>query len=336
MAASAALGLGLLSVTGQAVAAAPVPADDGGKIIERVQIDAQTVDITIDTPLIDSEDPKVRIIVPVGWSARAKRTWPVLTVLTGGPSDYLDWVNKTDLEVTSKAGRAIVVMPSGGRGQGYTNWYNKGKFGNPKWETFHTKELSQLIERNFRGGTSRAVMGISSGGQGGVTYAARNPGFYKYVASYSGIVHTTKPGIPAMMMLTDFGDAESTLKDPFDKWGNPLTDRMNWMDHDPYVLADRLRGTGLYLSAGNGDQGPLDKGLLEQIGSAGTDGAQTYILGSISERLVGMTNQDLVAKLKALGIPVTASLYGPGFHQWGYWDREYKKAWPLIMKAIGA
>ncbi|GAB3675003.1 alpha/beta hydrolase family protein [Actinocorallia lasiicapitis] len=329
-------GLGLVSVPSQAVADGFVAADHGSKIVEEKQVDARTVDLTVDTPLIQTSDPKIRLYLPDGWSKTTTKTWPVVYVYSGGPGTYIDWVTYTDLPATAKNSKAIVALVDGGKSQGFTDWYNGGKGGAPKWETFHTADVLQLIERNFHASTSRAVMGLSSGGQGAITYAARHPGLFKYAASYSGILHITKPGIPAMMLLTDYGAGEPTVPDPMAKWGNPLTDRMNWIDHDPYVKADGLRGTGLYISAGNGDQGPLDKGLVEQIGTSGFEGAQVYVLGSIGERLVGVTNEDFVAKLKLMGIPVTANLYGAGFHQWKYWDREYKKAWPLITSAIGA
>ena len=48
-------------------------------------------------------------------------------------------------------------MPEGANGS-YTDWYNYGKGGVPKWETFHTKEVIQLMERNYHAGTARAVM----------------------------------------------------------------------------------------------------------------------------------------------------------------------------------
>jgi S-formylglutathione hydrolase FrmB len=49
-----------------------------------------------------------------------------------------------------------------------------------------------------------------------------------------------------------------------------------------------------------------------------------------------MTSEAMVKKLRALKIPVTTDFYGNAWHQWAYWNREYKKAWPLLMKAIGA
>ncbi|WP_148086290.1 alpha/beta hydrolase [Actinocorallia herbida] len=326
---------GLLAVP--AAAAAPVPADGGAKIVATERIGPRTVDITVDTPSVTAMDPKVRILLPEGWTENADRTWPVLYVLGGGPDTYTIWTEKTDIEKTSAGADVIVVMPESGHSQGFVDWYNGGKGGSPKWETFHTQEVRQLVERNFHGGAKRAVMGISSGGSGAMMYATRNPGLYDYVAAFSSMLHPTKPGVPAIMLLSDMVVGE--VADPFDKLGDPLFDRWNWLEHDPYVNAAALRGTGIYISSGTtGLPGPLDPGpdvIYDEKGDV-IEVVKHYAAGTTGEKLVGLTAKDMAARLEAMDIPATVNLYGDGMHAWPYWDREYKAAWPLIMRALGA
>jgi S-formylglutathione hydrolase FrmB len=328
--AAAVLGAGVvLPVTSPAAAAAAtVKADDGATITAQKQVGSRMFDVTVKSPAL-GKSVQVRVIVPTGWSAAAKRTWPVVYSYHGGADGYLSWTRSTDIAAVAGHYGAMVVMPEGGVNGSYTDWYNYGKGGTPRWETFHTKEVLQLMERNYHAGTARAAMGISSGGQGAITYAARHKGLFRYAASYSGVVHLTYPGVPAVLMFNGivFGPGD----DPFRIWGVPGADDANWKAHDPYLLAANLRGTGLYLSAGTtGNPGPLDPPFV------GLDFVKARIVAGVSESVAGATTVSLAARLKQLKIPVTTHIYGDGWHQWGYWTLEMHTSWPLIMKAIGA
>jgi S-formylglutathione hydrolase FrmB len=314
-------------------AASAAPADTGAKVVGEEMVRERTLDITLQTPCIPFMQPKVRILLPRGWSRNAARTWPTLYVYGGGgEGDYRGWDVMTDI-----AKVAAPVHVEGGVSAGFTDWFNAGKGGPPMWETFHTREVIQLMERNYRAGKVRAAMGISSGGQGAITYAARHKGLFRYAASYSGILHMTKPGISTLMALADMGSSVDTS--PEIKWGHPVRNRDNWLLHDPYYLAGNLRGVGLYISSGTtGKAGPLDirfQEVLEQQGNVA--GALQYqVVGGVGEQICGVTSQSLVHRLRAMKIPVTAHLYGDGMHNWAYWNREYKLAWPKIMKALKA
>src|SRR3546814_15891875 len=88
----------------------------------------------------------------------------------------------------------IVVIPDGtfdaDGGGFYTNWVDQTTSrGVANWETFHTQELVGWIDENFRtidDRSGRAIVGLSQGGFGSLSYAARNPGPYGAVASFSG------------------------------------------------------------------------------------------------------------------------------------------------------
>ncbi|MFI0350847.1 alpha/beta hydrolase [Actinomadura sp. 9N407] len=301
-----------------------VPADGGARITEQTWLDERTFDATVDSPAL-GQSVKVRVLVPRGWSREASRTWPVVYAYHGGRDTYVSWTRSTDIEQLAAGQDVMVVMPEGGNGA-YTDWWNDGKGGTPKWETFHTREVLQLMERNYRAsgsGRERAAMGISAGASGAVTYAARHPGMFRYVAASSGILHLTQPGIPTLTLLvqglyTDEGD-------PFRVWGVPGVDVENWLAHDPYVLARNLRGTGLYISTGTtGKPGEYDRPK---------EGEEEAV--QVQEILCGVTTGSFLARLKALRIPVTSNVYADGWHNWEAWQPEMHRYWPAMTRAIG-
>ncbi|MGI8334953.1 alpha/beta hydrolase [Actinomadura scrupuli] len=321
-------GAGLLAGPVPAASAAPVrvPASDGAEIVAEQWIDASTVDVTIGTPSLEKPE-KMRLLLPRSWSRDAARTWPVVYAYQGGNDDYLSWIKGSQLATLARGWDVIVALPEGGKDGGYTDWFNYGKGGTPKWETFHTSEVIQLVERNYHGGTRRAALGVSSGGQGAIGYAGRHPGMYRYAVSLSGLLHLTKPRIPSVLMLQGF----VFDFDPYRVWGIPGWDDRNWKAHDPYELAPKLRGTGLYISAGTtGLPGPYDPN------PDGGDPVQEALAGGTGELLAGQTTADFVARIKQLGIPATVHLYEKGWHNWRYWRPELDQAWPLMMASLGA
>jgi S-formylglutathione hydrolase FrmB len=307
--------------SGAGTIAAAVPADDGARITAARWLDARTFDATVSSPALN-EEAKVRVLVPNGWSRDTTRRWPVVYAYHGGRDTYVSWTRSTDIEEVSARYGVMVVMPESDDGA-FTDWWNYGEGGPPKWETFHTAEVLQLMERNYRAGRDRAAMGISSGAYGAMTYAARHPGMFRYVASSSGVLHLTRPGIPEATLLvqalfTDSGD-------PFRVWGVPGLDEANWRAHDPYVLAGSLRGTGLYVSTGTtGLPGPADHPAPGEEKSV-----------QIQEVLCGMTTRDFLRRLRELNIPVTAHVYADGWHNWEMWEPEMHRFWPLMMARLG-
>lgn len=294
-------------------------ADDGAAITVVKRVGTRAFDFTVRSPALGSSQ-RVRVLVPKAWHTGSKRTWPVVYAFHGGRDSYTSWTRSSDIAKLAAGYATMVVMPEGANGS-YTDWYNHGKGGTPKWETFHTLEVRQLVERNFHAGDSRAAIGLSSGAQGAITYAARHPGMFKYAASYSGVLSMLQLGIPTLLIYTNSGNGA----DPYAIWGDPIVDRANWEAHDPATLLPKLRGVGLYVSSGNGQAGPLDD-----------PNKAVWDIGYLSETQVYRTSQDFVAKAKELGIPVTADFYGNGSHSWPYWKRESRADWPAIMSAIGA
>ncbi|MBE1532577.1 alpha/beta hydrolase [Actinomadura algeriensis] len=298
------------------------PADTGARITDQTWLDDRTFDVTIDAPGLP-EQVKTRVIVPAGWTPDADRAWPVVYAYHGGRDNYVSWTRSTDIERYAASHDVMVVMPEAANGA-YTDWYNDGEGGPPMWETFHTTEVVQLMERNFHAGTTRAAMGISSGASGAMAYAARHPGIFEYVAASSGVMHMTMPGIPTMLVLTQALYTET--EDATDVWGVPGIDAENWLAHDPWVLARNLRGVGLFVSSGTtGLPGPHDRPAPGEEESV-----------QVHEVTCGRTTESFLRRLDALDIPVTSHVYEDGWHNWEAWRPEMDRYWEPMMAAIGA
>ncbi|MBB4933695.1 S-formylglutathione hydrolase FrmB [Lipingzhangella halophila] len=285
-------------------------------------LDERTVDVTIDSPAMGTGQP-VRLIVPPGWDTEtdAARTWPVLYLLHGGRDDYTSWTRETDVAELSARNQVIIAMPEGGRAGNYSDWYNYGRGGAPRWETFHLEEVWQVLRDRYGAGERRAVAGISSGGYGAVIYAARNPGMFTAAASYSGLL---TPRTELSWTLLKAVMRNEGL-DPYAMWGFPGLHEDVWRAHDPVAQAEGLRGTDLYLSSGTtGRPGDLD-------------GDQGYgnSLG-LGEAMCGSSLQTMRRVLDLHDIPATVHLYRRGTHSWPYWQRELHTSWPMLMDSLGA
>ncbi|WP_328594367.1 alpha/beta hydrolase [Actinomadura macrotermitis] len=263
----------------------------------------------------------VRVLLPKGWKYNSKQSWPVVYAYHGGNDNYLSWTRSTDIQSLARKWGVIVVTPEGANGS-YTNWYNYGKGGKPKWEDFHLQEVRQIMERNWHAGGSRAAMGISSGAQGACTYAGRAPGMFRYAACFSGVLSMSSPGIPSLLMYTN----TKAGQDPYSIWGIPWINKANWDAHDPIKLLPKMRSTRLYVSAGTtGEPGPYDK-----------PGTAPWDIGYLSERAIGPTVQAFADEARRQRVPITSHIYGPGRHSWPYWKREMHTAWPQMMSTLGA
>jgi len=299
-------------------AAAAAHADDGAHVTSVAHLDRRLVELTIDSPALGRAG-HARVLLPSGYRAAPHRRWPVLYLLHGccdTTPGWRKWTQETDVEAFTAHRDVMIVMPEADRAGFYSDWWNHGRYGPPGWETFHLTELRQILERGWRAGDRRAIAGLSMGGFGALSYAARHRGLFRAAASFSGLADSRAwaPGIEAL--LTAYGD------DPQALWGDPVLQKGIWTAHDPYDLLPRLRGLPLYVASGDGRPGPLDP-------------PGTTPDANVGEAGIGLLNQRFVAKAHRLHIPVHAELYGPGTHSWPYWQRDLHHAWPMLARALG-
>jgi S-formylglutathione hydrolase FrmB len=282
-------------------------ADDGAHVVAERWLDARTLDLTVDSPAMATTE-QVRLLVPPDWNSRPAARWPVLYLLHGCCDSYLSWTRSTDVEALTSGTDVLVVMPEAGATGWYSDWWNGGAGGPPRWETFHLTELRQILERGYHAGTRRAVAGLSMGGFGAMYYAAHSH-LFRAAASFSGVLHPL------------YDPAALAWLYPPALWGDPVAQRDVWAAHDPTGIAGRLRGVSLFVASGDGRPGVLDPP------DSGIDSIELQ---------VGAMSHEFVTRLAQLGIPFTADFYGAGHHAWAYWQRELHAAFPRLMHAIGA
>jgi len=307
----------LLGCAGQS--ATPAPGTPGPPVVtDEHVVGPRQRDLTISSPAM-GQAVKVRLLTPDGWDQRRPgQHWPVLYLLHGCCDDYTSWIRETDVEDLPALRRVLVVMPDGGRAGFYSDWWNNGRAGPPRWERFHLRELRSLLEERYGAGPQRAIAGPSMGGFGALSYAARNPGMFRAAASYSGIVDTRFQPNGARIVR---GVIQREGGDPDALWGDPQQQEQIWREHNPYDLAERLRPIPVFVSAGDGRPGPLDPpGMTDEYGEG---------------VLVGQSRA-LVARLRQAGVRVQADLYGPGLHRWPYWQRELHRSLPLLRSSLTA
>jgi S-formylglutathione hydrolase FrmB len=117
--------------------------------------------------------------------------YPVLYLYHGGGQSASSWTQDGAAEEITADLPAIVVMPDAGSTEWYADWWNNGHRGRPMWETFHINRLLPWVDEHYRTipeRGARASAGLSMGGFGAVSYAARHPDLFGAVGSFSGDV----------------------------------------------------------------------------------------------------------------------------------------------------
>ncbi|MEU0672173.1 alpha/beta hydrolase family protein [Streptomyces sp. NPDC006172] len=281
----------------------------GGAARAAARLGPRTFDVSVPSVALGRSAP-VRLILPSGFESRPTRTYPVLYLLHGAHDDYTSWTRETDIEAFTEGRDLIVAMPDAGP-TGIPSHWRAG----PDYETFQLTEVPALLARSYRASGVRAVAGVSTGGYGAMAHAARHPGTFAAAASYSGILDTTAPGVPA---LVDAIVAREDLLPP-SLWGNPVLSPLTWRDFNPRARAEGLRGTALYVSGGSGVPG---------------GGAGDWLPG-VLESLLWPSAHLFTDALALLRIPVTTHFYRGGGHDWAYWRGEFTASWPMLARALG-
>jgi S-formylglutathione hydrolase FrmB len=273
-------------------------------VVRRERLDARLEEWTLRTAAV-SGPTHVRVLLPTGYRAAPRRRYPVLYLLHGADADYRAWTRYGDAEAISARAPMIVVMPDGGAQGWYTDWYVGETTVQPRWETYHVGELVPWVDATYRTiaeRRGRAVAGLSMGGYGALSYAARHPGTFAAAASFSGAL--------------EIGSE--------DAWGPRSTNEARWRAHLPISIAGRLRSLALIeLRTGNGRPGPLDRrGTPRDCG------------GCELERFLHRANVRLHERLRALGIRHAWDDYGPGTHDWPYWRRDLRETLPDLVRVL--
>jgi S-formylglutathione hydrolase FrmB len=292
--------------------------------------------LTLSSPALGGAT-HVYVLLPKQHTTASRRRFHVLYLLHGASDDYRSWVQNGAQQLIERATRKthepfITVMPDAGYFGFYTDWYgtdvDQSEGVAPAWSTYDIHELIPLIDSRYRtvarrGG--RAVAGFSMGGFGATSLAARDPGLFSVVGTFSGIVDTDLDS-PTFNLLVD-GLSPTFTGTPPDLcvFGDPLTHQIGWEASDPAYLAPDLKRTGLYVTTGNGVPGPLDS-------TAPADLPYTTERAAI-EALISVTNQGFLKSLNAAQVTHTTDLYGAGTHTWAYWQRDLSRFVPFLARS---
>ena len=323
----------VLALAGAAgrVGAAPPPLElvDGyGIHIDAVeQIDARQLNVHVSTAALQHA-VDVRILLPSDYTPTdTGRAYPVLYLFHGTSGRASDWVNFGNAEQTTAGLPLIVVMPDAGfdgdGGGWFANWYNGGAGGPPMWETFHIDQLVPWVDANLNtiaDRSGRAIAGLSQGGFGALSYAARHPDLFSSTAAFSGGCEIDRDAQAIQFSTPIIQYTTSTLSgaDPDAVFGPRATQELNWQAHDPATLVTNLRGLEISLWTGNGDPGPLDHGPNTDAG--------------VIEFITFGATQLFHGHLEEIGIPSAYHYYGAGTHTFAYWARDLREFVGPLMR----
>ncbi|MEV0331334.1 MULTISPECIES: alpha/beta hydrolase family protein [Nocardia] len=223
-----------------------------------------------------------------------------------------------------------VIQPIGGRGSYYTDWKQEDpRLGLNKWTTFFTQELPPLLDATLGSTGLNSLAGLSTSGTSVLQLAEAKPGLFKSVAAYSGCAQIADPM------------GKQAVKFSVETWAGGKTANMYgadndpaWVENDPVINAEKLRGTNLYISSGSGMPTNADVAYYLN-GSPGPMGVVNLGLGVGIEAATNACSQNLKAKLDSLGIPATYQFTPMGTHYWPYWEQALHESWPLLAQGMG-
>ncbi|HUZ44926.1 MAG TPA: alpha/beta hydrolase family protein [Acidimicrobiales bacterium] len=266
-------------------------------------------------------DNRVNLILPEDYEARPDLAFPVLYLLHGAGDTYASWAESTNVVELASAFPILVVMPDAGR-RSQATWYSDWAEGSWQAETYVAEVLPRYLAAHYRvspGGA--AIAGLSMGGFGAMSLAARHPGRYLAAASFSGVLDTMW-GAPGTGELFAELNAEHGTPDQR-VWGDQAADAEVWRAHNPTDLVDSLAGLELLVAAGTGTPGGPE-GDIDDDGN-----------GYGLEQGVRSMNESFVAALEKVGIPAQVDLYEGGYHGWPYWQAGIRWALPQLAAMLG-
>ncbi|MBF6169909.1 alpha/beta hydrolase [Nocardia blacklockiae] len=312
--------------------AAARPADDGSRLVGVTQGPGRVLDLTVHSAAMN-RDLAVEVLPAVD-DSRPAPTLYLLNGVDGGTDtgdwrDGSNWLTKTDVADFFADKQVTVVIPIGGAGSFFADWRaDDPVHGRQRWTTFLTRELPAVIDSAFLGTGANAIAGLSMASISVFQLAMAAPGLFRAVGSYSGCARTSDPMGQAMVDAIVTARRGNTLN----MWGPP-TDPA-WAANDPYLHADRLRGTALYVASGNGLPGPLDTLDGPGVNANPVKLVDQLVVGGLLDAVAGRCTLQLRDRLRELDIPATFDLRPNGTHSWGYWQQDLHNSWPLLSAAL--
>jgi S-formylglutathione hydrolase FrmB len=127
------------------------------------------------------------VVLPKSYKKHNTR-YPVVYLLHGYSGDYSDWIKKAAIiKDYADEFRLIIVCPDGH----YNSWYVDSPIDSAiKYETYISTEVPRYVDSHYRTiaeRSSRAITGLSMGGQGALSIGWKHADFFGAAGSMSGV-----------------------------------------------------------------------------------------------------------------------------------------------------
>ncbi|MDH4657648.1 hypothetical protein J7S19_03290 [Corynebacterium pyruviciproducens] len=296
-----------------------------GVSVDRVEwITDRRIAVFIKSAAMPGEPVQVQMLLARDWYSNPSKTYPEVWALDGlrALDTENGWTINTNIEQMFADKNVNVILPVGGESSFYSDWLGPNNGKNYKWESFLTQELPAVLKQGYRSNGQRAVTGISMGGTAAMNLAERRPDLFNFVGSFSGYLDTTSPGMPLAIRgaLSDAGGYDATAM-----WGPDGSQQ--WIDHDPKLGLDALKGKTVYVSSGSGKD---DFGQPDSVANGPANPAGVGL-----EVISRMTTQTFVDRANQARLEVVSQFRPSGIHAWPYWQFEMTQAWPYIADSLG-
>lgn len=290
-------------------------------VVSAVQRDSRLWALSVSSPAL-GRAVRVDVLLPAAY-ADGRSRFPVLYLFHGTSGSPDDWVDAGGVEAATAGLPLIVVMPDAGfdgdGGGWFTNWVDTTTvLGPSQWETFHVADLVPWVDTTLRTVATRdgrAVAGLSQGGFGAFTYAARHPDMFVAAGSFSGAPDiasdpVVEAGATAIIEATAVGlDGVA----PTAMFGSHLDHEVNWKGHDPTTLVTNLRDSRLFLYTATGAPGAYDSPSPGLPAAMAIEAATHY------------STMDFAAHARAAGVAYSLVDDVFGTHSFPYWARDLRQ-----------
>ncbi len=155
------------------------------------------------------------LYLPPGYFDQVPRRYPTVYLLAGGGGNYKEWSEygvcpqMDRLALSGQVQPMIIVMPSGNDnpavGTG-SYWFNHAPLpvsDGKRWGDYIWQDIVQYVDSKYRtlpSRDSRAIGGLSAGGQGAMTQALVHPEVFSILGAHSPSLRRADGSMP------DFGD----------------------------------------------------------------------------------------------------------------------------------
>ena len=272
----------------------------------------------------------------------AGRRYPVAVYLHGAWGSEVDWTAQGHMAATmdSLVARGmremIVVMPDGDDGW-WTTWHGLNDVAAcrrtprqenadtycvpwPKYDDYVVHDVLTHTDSAYRTvpqRASRAIAGLSMGGYGAISIAARNSRTFAVSASHSGVLRPALMSDSSTLVTTGTVTVrDARTRDEFRttagrRWEHITpafgSDSVSWMSRDPTKLIERARRSGDTIPA-----------LFVDVGT------EDYLLAM---------SRSFRDNMAALGVPLRYAEWS-GRHDWAYWRAHLSESLQFIAERL--